>query len=60
MDDASHDFALPERSSAWRLFADTAKPPPDDIAEPGKEPPLDAPRYTAEPRSVVILLSGGA
>lgn len=47
---------LPERMK-WHLFADTAKPSPDDIYEPGTEPRLrDQFAYPVRARSVVILI----
>jgi hypothetical protein len=42
----------------WKVFADTAATPPKDIAEAGLEAPLEGDRYTAQPRSVVVLVSG--
>jgi glycogen operon protein len=41
----------------WRLFVDTSRESPDDIAEPGSEAPLPpAPAYRLGPRSVVVLV----
>jgi isoamylase len=58
MDDAPHDFAVPRSEDfRWLRFADTAKASPDDIAEPGKEPPFEGERCTVEGRSIVILVS---
>jgi isoamylase len=58
MDDSAHDFAVPQLDDRqWMLFADTAKPSPEDIAEPGEEKPFDGDRYTVSGRSVVILAS---
>jgi glycogen operon protein len=56
MDDAPHDFAVPP-DRRWLAFADTAKASPDDIAEPGQEPPLEGERCTVEGRSIVVLVS---
>ena len=41
--------------SAWRRVVDTAKPSPEDIVEPGKEPRLDSADYLMRARSVVLL-----
>jgi glycogen operon protein len=58
MDDNTHDFAVPQLDDRrWMLFADTAKPSPEDIAEPGEEKPFDGERYTVAGHSVVILAS---
>ena len=47
--------ALPE-GLAWHLFADTAAPPPREIHEPGREPPLqDQTEVRIGPRSVLVL-----
>ena len=39
----------------WCGVVDTALPSPDDISEPGKEPPVVEGEYRVEARSVVIL-----
>lgn len=55
----SHDFQLPNLplKMRWRLFADTDRPAPDDIVEPGDEKPLRNQRsYSVGARSVVILV----
>jgi glycogen operon protein len=58
MDDAPHDFAVPDDDDRrWLLFADTSKPSPGDIAEPGQAAPFEGERYTVEGRSIVILES---
>jgi len=58
MDDNPHDFAVPPLDDRqWLLFADTAKPSPHDIAEPGEEEPFTGDRYTVSGRSIVILAS---
>jgi glycogen operon protein len=41
--------------SAWRRVLDTAKPSPEDIVEPGKEPKLESASYPVRARSVVVL-----
>jgi glycogen operon protein len=57
MDDAPHDFAVPQLPDRrWTQFADTAKPPPHDIY-PADGPPFDGDRYPVEGRSIVILAS---
>jgi len=49
-------FTVPEESpSAWRRVVDTAKPSPEDIVEPGKEPKLESASYLVRARSVVVL-----
>ena len=45
------------KGRSWHLAVDTARPSPNDIAEPGKEEPIGSPRVRVEPRSVVVLLS---
>jgi isoamylase len=58
MDDSSHDFAVPPLPDRrWLLFADTSKPSPEDVSDPGEERPVDGDRYTVGGRSVVILTS---
>ena len=59
MDDSPHDFAVPadDDDRSWLVFADTAKPSPDDIAEPGQGKPFEGERCTVEGRSIVILES---
>jgi glycogen operon protein len=52
-------FNLPKLRAgrSWRLFLDTSKAPPRDIAEPGEEEPLPkATSYAVGPRSVVVLV----
>jgi glycogen operon protein len=52
------DFELPAVAGReWCRAVDTARPSPDDIAEPGLEQPCDAPSYRAEARSVVVLVN---
>ena len=57
MDDNQHAFAVPHEGKSWLVFADTAKAPPDDIAEPGAERPFEGERCDVEGRSIVILVS---
>jgi isoamylase len=58
MDDSPHDFAVPlDGERRWLRFADTAKPSPEDIFEPGTEPSFDGERCSVEGRSIVILVS---
>jgi glycogen operon protein len=58
MDDAPHDFAVPQLSDRlWTVFADTAKAPPHDIHPAGECPIHDGDRYPVEGRSIVILAS---
>jgi isoamylase len=58
MDDATHDFAVPTLPDRrWLLFADTAKPAPEDISSAGDERPFEGDRYPVAGRSVVILAS---
>jgi isoamylase len=42
-------------ASDWLRAVDTSLPSPDDIAEPGSEPPLTQADYIVRPRSVVVL-----
>jgi isoamylase len=54
----SQDVALPEPPAgmAWCLFADTGAAAPDDVHEPGQEPPLaDQTRASLHGRSVLVL-----
>jgi glycogen operon protein len=55
------EFALPSPSAGqWRLFANTAAAPPDDICEPGQEPLLpDQAKILVGGRSTVILSGNG-
>ena len=39
----------------WQRVVDTSFPSPDDIAEPHRQAPLDAPQYLVASRSVVVL-----
>jgi isoamylase len=52
--------ALPGRK-VWHLAVDTSRSAPDDLYEPGKEPPLQSQiSFRVEPRSSAILLTGDA
>jgi glycogen operon protein len=44
------------RPGDWLRVVDTARESPDDIAEPGHEPPVNAREYRVEARSVVVLM----
>jgi isoamylase len=55
MDDRELDFELPPGD--WRRAFDTSLPSPDDAAEPGGEPRVAGDRYSAAPRSAVVLVS---
>jgi glycogen operon protein len=44
----------------WRRLIDTARPAPDDIAEPGDAAPVPDEPYLVHPRSVVFLIARGA
>ena len=51
------EFVVQEgRPSEWQRVVDTAQESPDDIREPGQGVPLTSVRYTAGPRSVVVLV----
>jgi glycogen operon protein len=53
-------FALPAPplGRRWFVFANTARPAPEDAHEPGEEPPLgDQARIHVEARSVVVLVA---
>ena len=42
----------------WRRVIDTARPSPEDMAEPGRESRLDARQMVVGPRSIVVLIRG--
>ena len=44
------------RPRQWQRVVDTGQESPDDIREPGRKVPLTSERYTAGPRSVVVLV----
>lgn len=51
-----HTFRVAEgQTSDWRRIVDTARPSPEDIAEPGHEPALETANYIMRLRSVVVL-----
>ncbi len=54
-------FALPAPSSGtWHLAADTSLASPNDIGEPGSEPPVpNATFYRLGPRAAAVLLARG-
>jgi isoamylase len=53
------DFTVPEgRPSDWLRVVDTARPSPDDVAEPGRERRLEAASYKVGARSIVVLRKG--
>jgi len=59
MHDEELAFEPPALPAGWRwhLLADTARPSPDDIYEPGAEPPLESrPAIRLVPKSTVLLL----
>ena len=54
------DFFIPELPAGkiWRLAVDTARTAPDDLFDPGKEPPIQGQNvFRLEPRSSAILLT---
>jgi isoamylase len=56
MHDGRLDFELPRlEGRTWKRVADTARPAPDDVSEPGSGEPVTEPRCWVEGRSVVIL-----
>jgi len=58
----THRFELPvlDKNRRWRRFVDTSLPAPLDIAEPGREFPVEDQRfYTVQDRSFVVLTAGG-
>jgi glycogen operon protein len=58
MDPQGLDFEIPAVAGRqWHLVVDTARPSPQDIAEPGEEQPIAGQRLHVEGRSVVVLLS---
>jgi glycogen operon protein len=55
------DFELPILSNQiWGRWIDTALDPPDEICEWTAEKPVVGKTYRAGPRSVVVLIAGGA
>jgi glycogen operon protein len=47
--------AVPAGDEGWRRCLDTALPSPDDVRPWEEASPVDGERYTAQPRSVVLL-----
>jgi glycogen operon protein len=61
-DTKSVDFYLPALPAGkiWRLAADTSRTAPDDLFDPGKEPPIQGQiGFRLESRSSAILLTDG-
>jgi glycogen operon protein len=59
-DNKSVEFSIPALPAGkiWRLAVDTSRAAPDDISDPGKEPPLlEQIGFRLEPRSSAILLT---
>jgi glycogen operon protein len=58
----SLEFVLPAppRDYRWHLFADSSRPSPEDVREPGQEPPLPDPeKLLVAGRSTVVLVAHG-
>ena len=54
----SLEFELPAvPGRRWSIALDTARTPPDDIADAGDESPVTGATLTVEPRSVVVLVA---
>jgi glycogen operon protein len=54
------DFELPSPPSGrrWHIFANTTMPTPDDVWNPGEEPPLsDQERLLVGGRSTIVLVA---
>jgi isoamylase len=49
--------ALPRGRASWRRAVDTGRPSPDDLPEPGTEPPCEGLRVRVRGRSLVALLA---
>jgi glycogen operon protein len=52
-------FELPPADAGWRLLADTALPPPDDVRGWDDALPVEGRTYLAQERSVVVLGTPG-
>jgi len=51
-------FTIQEGPAAhWARVIDTSREAPQDLCEPGREIPIESPRYPVEPRSIVVLLA---
>jgi glycogen operon protein len=58
MEGGTLDFDVPKLDGKrWKIFADTSKASPDDIAAEGQERDFTGETYAVEGRSVVILVS---
>jgi isoamylase len=58
MYDLGLDFEIPQvPGRRWALAADTSRPSPGDIAEPGSELPVDGTTFHVFGRSAVVLVS---
>jgi glycogen operon protein len=58
MDSEGLDFEIPiVKDRQWHLAVNTAEPPPKDIIDQGKEPPIIGSTLQVEARSIVVLLS---
>jgi isoamylase len=52
------DFELPVVAGrSWFRALDTSQPSPNDIADPGQEPPVPGSSYTVQGRSIVVLVN---
>lgn len=52
------DFALPQIDGHhWHVAIDTFRSSPDDICDPGAEPPVAPDRLTVQGRSITVLIS---
>jgi isoamylase len=52
------ELPSPPPGQRWHVFANTAVPPPEDISEPGQEPPLPEPREVLlEGRAILVLVA---
>ena len=51
------DFRLPPAAGRWHRAVDTGLPSPEDVPEPGREPPVQPEAYTLAGRAVAVLLS---
>jgi glycogen operon protein len=59
-DTRSVEFSIPALPTGkiWRLAVDTSRTAPDDLFDPGKEPPMQGHiSFQLEPRSSAILLT---
>ena len=54
----AHGFELPRLpgNRRWHRVVDTMLAPPDDIADPGREPAISARPYPVGPRAAVVLV----